>query len=70
MAQLAQRVEKIRNGTAAASDGSALAIAATHRDADGHLLGPHTAVVKFLNVIRPTVTVPWFLTFAAHALHR
>lgn len=23
-----------------------------------------------LNVIRPTVTVTWFLTFAAHALHR
>ncbi|WP_373307095.1 cytochrome P450 [Streptomyces longisporoflavus] len=41
-----------------------------HHDADGTPLDPHTAAVEVLNVIRPTVAVAWFLTFAGHALHR
>ncbi|OKK22280.1 cytochrome [Streptomyces sp. CB00455] len=50
--------------------GSALEAVARHRDLDGNLLDPHTAAVELLNIIRPTVAVAWFATFAAHALHR
>jgi len=35
-----------------------------------HLRDPHTRAVELLNVIRPTVALSWFVTFAAHALHR
>ncbi|GLX97301.1 cytochrome P450 [Herbidospora sp. NBRC 101105] len=41
-----------------------------HRDADGEPLNPRLAAVEMLNVIRPTVAVAWYVTFAAHALHR
>ncbi|MFB6616503.1 cytochrome P450 [Streptomyces sp. NPDC085524] len=43
---------------------------ALHRDPDGSPLDPHTAAVELLNIIRPTVAVTWYVTFAAHALHR
>lgn len=43
---------------------------ALHRDAAGELLDPRTAAVEVLNILRPTVAVTWFATFAAHALHR
>ncbi|MFJ8803437.1 cytochrome P450 [Streptomyces sp. NPDC102487] len=69
-ARLAQRVENIRNGGAEAPAGSVLEAVVQHRDADGLLLEPRTAAVEILNVIRPTVAVAWFITFAAHALHR
>ncbi|MFH8487763.1 cytochrome P450 [Streptomyces longisporoflavus] len=69
-ARLARMIEDIRAGTEEAPAGSVLAAVATHQDADGQLLEPHTAAVEVLNVIRPTVAVTWFVTFAAHALHR
>ncbi|MGW6707711.1 cytochrome P450 [Streptomyces sp. NPDC054956] len=50
--------------------GTVLETVALHREPDGALLDPHTAAVELLNVIRPTVAVTWFVTFAAHALHR
>ncbi|MFI2780453.1 cytochrome P450 [Streptomyces sp. ALB3] len=69
-ARLARHIEEIRAGTGEAPKGSVPATVAGHRDADGRLLDPRTAAVEVLNVIRPTVAVAWFLTFAAHALHR
>ncbi|MFD6418657.1 cytochrome P450 [Streptomyces sp. NPDC060194] len=71
-ARLARLVQANQSGTAdePAPVGSVLATVAAHRDADGRLVDPHTAAVEILNVIRPTVAVAWFLTFAAHALHR
>ncbi|MFD9204579.1 cytochrome P450, partial [Streptomyces anthocyanicus] len=69
-AWLARQVEAVRNGREKAPAGSVLATAAAHADADGQPLDAHTAAVEILNVIRPTVAVTWFLTFAAHALHR
>ena len=42
---------------------------AHHRGADGELLEPRIAAVEVLNIIRPTVAIAWFVTFAAHALH-
>ncbi|MFH8492378.1 cytochrome P450 [Streptomyces longisporoflavus] len=68
--RLAGRVERIRSGTEEAPAGSVLETVAAHHDADGTPLDPHTAAVEVLNVIRPTVAVAWFLTFAGHALHR
>jgi fatty-acid peroxygenase len=50
--------------------GSALAAVAEHADAVGAPLDEHVAAVELLNVLRPTVAVCWFVTFAGHALHR
>ncbi len=63
----------IRTATAAgdvAAPDSALRRVALHRDDTGHLLSAHTAAVEVLNIIRPATAVAWFVTFAAHALHR
>lgn len=49
--------------------GSALAAIAELTDATGEPLGARVAAVELLNVLRPTVAVCWFVTFAAHALH-
>ncbi|MEV5975146.1 cytochrome P450 [Streptomyces sp. NPDC051921] len=49
---------------------TALEAVARHRDVDGTLLDPHTAAVELLNIVRPTIAIAWFATFAAHALHR
>lgn len=73
--RLARRIEAVRRsaagpGTSGARPGSALEAVARHHDADGGLLDPHTAAVEVLNIVRPTVAVSWFLTYAAHALHR
>nr|SBO95678.1 Cytochrome P450 [Nonomuraea gerenzanensis] len=69
-AWLGDLVRRVRDGAAQAAPGSALEVVTRHRDADGELLDPRVAAVELLNVIRPTVAVCWFLTFAAHALHR
>ncbi|GGS94533.1 fatty-acid peroxygenase [Planobispora rosea] len=63
-------VEYVRDGVATVPAGSALDVVAHHRDADGEQLDPHTAAVELLNIIRPTTAVCWFVSFAAHALHR
>ncbi|MFK4149201.1 cytochrome P450 [Streptomyces sp. NPDC004065] len=68
--RLARLIADVRSGRTAAPAGSMLDRVARHRDADGERLGPHTAAVELLNVLRPTVAVSWFVAFAAHALHR
>jgi fatty-acid peroxygenase len=67
-AWLAGLVEEVRAGSATAATGSALDVITRHRDVDGGLLDPHTAAVELLNVIRPTVAVCWFVSYAGHAL--
>jgi fatty-acid peroxygenase len=69
-AWLARLVEDVRAGTASAPDGSVLDAVVRHRDMDGRLLGPRTAAVELLNVIRPTVAVCWFVSYAGHAMRR
>ncbi|RCW39713.1 fatty-acid peroxygenase [Halopolyspora algeriensis] len=69
-AWLAHLVQEVRDGTTTVPAGSAVDVVTWHRDADGALLSPRTAAVELLNVLRPTVAVCWFVTFAAHALHR
>lgn len=65
---LGQQVEQARRQPAPA--GSALALIAAHRDADGQPLPPRVAAVELLNVLRPTVAVARFSTFAALALYK
>ncbi|MEV7558822.1 cytochrome P450 [Streptomyces sp. NPDC089795] len=67
---LAGLITDVRAAPEADSTGSALEAVAWHRDLDGALLDPRTAAVELLNIIRPTVAIAWFATFAAHALHR
>ena len=67
-AWLARLVSDVREGAATASTGSPLDVVVRHRDADGLLLDPHTAAVELLNIIRPTVAVCWFVSYAGHAL--
>ena len=62
-------VQRVRAGTSAAPDGSALQAVAAHRDLDGQLLDARVAAVELLNLLRPTVAIDRFITFAALALH-
>ncbi|MFZ5479492.1 MAG: cytochrome P450 [Myxococcota bacterium] len=61
-------VTAAREGQVAAPEGSAIALVAAHRELDGRPLDEHTAAVELLNVLRPTVAVAWWITFAAVAL--
>ncbi|MCW2142291.1 cytochrome P450 [Actinoplanes cyaneus] len=51
-------------------DDSVLSQVASLTETDGRRLEPKRAAVELLNIIRPTVAVSWFVTFAGHALHR
>ncbi|GAA4608016.1 fatty-acid peroxygenase [Actinoplanes octamycinicus] len=64
---LARVIEHARTGE---PDDSVLDLVARHTGTDGRLLTPERAAVELLNVLRPTVAVSWFVTFAGHALHR
>ncbi|WP_299537143.1 cytochrome P450 [uncultured Streptomyces sp.] len=70
--RIASLVERERQRAAGpgAADDSPFRTVTGHRDADGSPLPTHTAAVEVLNILRPTVAVTWFATFAAHALHR
>jgi fatty-acid peroxygenase len=62
-------VRAVRAGQLDPPAGSPLQVVASHRDLDGELLDPRTAAVELLNIVRPTVAVAWFVSFAALALH-
>ena len=66
---LSDLVEQVRAGTLDAPEGSALRTVAEHRELDGELLEPRIAAVEMNNVLRPTVAVARWITFAALALH-
>ena len=63
-------IEEIRAGRLNPPDESAAWVVAMHRDLKGDLLDRHTAAVELINVLRPTVAVSVFITFAALALHQ
>lgn len=72
---LTRLIVATRNGAAGSlsdttGSESVVELVAHHRDADGGLLKPRIAAVELLNILRPTVAVSWFVTFAAHAMHR
>jgi fatty-acid peroxygenase len=62
-------VEGVRDGLLRPPEEAAAHVVAWHRDPDGELLRPDVAAADLLNVLRPTVAVSVFITFAAHALH-
>ncbi|WNO54699.1 cytochrome P450 [Stakelama saccharophila] len=62
-------IHALRDGRLAADSQTPIARLATFRDANGALLDRKTAGVELLNLLRPTVAVARFLTFAGLALH-
>jgi fatty-acid peroxygenase len=62
-------VARVRAGSLAVEQGSALHRLAAHVDADGAPLTREVAAVELLNLLRPTVAVAWYLVHVAHALH-
>ena len=67
---LAGLVERVRDGSQSAAEGTALHAVATHPDPGGQVLDSRIAAVELLNVLRPTVAVDRFIVFAALALHQ
>ncbi|HEY8544278.1 MAG TPA: cytochrome P450, partial [Acidimicrobiales bacterium] len=63
-----QLIEDVRAGVLTAPEGRALHTIAAHRDHEDQLLAPDIAAVELLNVLRPTVAIDRFITFAALAL--
>lgn len=62
-------IDDIRSSKRKPPPHSAAAVIAAHRDEDGALLDKKAAAVELINVLRPTVAVGRFITFAALALH-
>lgn len=62
-------LEQARGGALDLPEASPAHVIATHCDADGRLLDPAVAAVELINVLRPTVAIAWYITFAALALH-
>jgi fatty-acid peroxygenase len=63
-------IERVRAGELAVEEGRAAQVIAGHRDGDGRLLDTEVARVELLNVLRPTVAVARYVTFAALALQQ
>ncbi|KPQ36449.1 MAG: fatty-acid peroxygenase [Phormidesmis priestleyi Ana] len=66
-------IESVRAGQLTASanrpSNSALLVIAEHKNLDGTLLDPQIAAVELINVLRPTLAIGRYITFAALALH-
>lgn len=62
-------IEAVRDGRLNPPEGGALRTVAFHRELDGKLLETRIAAVELINVLRPTVAVARFVTFAALALY-
>ncbi len=58
----------VRAGLLQVPASSPLHVMAHHTELDGALLTPEDAAVELINVIRPTVALSWYITFAALAL--
>ncbi len=63
-------IEQVRAGRLEAPEDSALWAMAQHRDLTGNLLDKRIAAVDLLNVLRPTVAIARYVTFAALTLHK
>ncbi len=62
-------ISKIRSGHPRVPAGSPAHAIAWHQDLDGELLDTKIAAIELVNLLRPTVAVDRFVTFAAVALH-
>ncbi|HEY9771763.1 MAG TPA: cytochrome P450 [Coleofasciculaceae cyanobacterium] len=63
-------IEQVRNNQLEIPEDSAAYAIAMHRDLEGKLLNKHTAAVELINILRPTVAIARYVTFAALALHQ
>jgi fatty-acid peroxygenase len=63
-------IERARSGALEVEEGRAVHAIAWHRDGEGRLLDTQVARVELINVLRPTVAVARFITFAALALRQ
>lgn len=63
------KIEDIRNGRLGIADDAPAAMIASHRDLGGELLPASIAAIELINILRPTLAVANFITFAALALH-
>jgi fatty-acid peroxygenase len=63
-------IRKARDGEVHVEQQSALYVMAHHRELNGERLPEKTAAVELINVLRPTVAISWYVTFAALALHQ
>jgi fatty-acid peroxygenase len=61
-------IARIRDGSRDVPPERAAYALAWRRDFDGSLLDPDVAAVELINVLRPTVAIACFVTFAAMAL--
>jgi fatty-acid peroxygenase len=62
-------IADVRAGRLHPPAGSALDVISRHHDHRGRLLDADVAANELLNVVRPTVAVAYFVTFAALAMH-
>lgn len=62
-------VRRVRAGELSPPEASALHAIAWYRGLNGELLDPEDAAVEIINVLRPTVAIERYVTFAALALH-
>ena len=62
-------IEQVRTDQLEVPEESATHVIAWHRCLDGKLLDKRIAAVEIINVLRPTVAVARYVTFAALALH-
>jgi fatty-acid peroxygenase len=63
-------VEHVRDGRLAPPAESALHVIAGYRGAERAMLPTEICAVELINILRPTVAIARFMTFAALALHR
>ncbi len=63
-------IEGVRAGRITSPEDSAAHVIAFHRDEAGALLPPEVGAVEMLNILRPTVAVARFMTFAVLGLHQ
>lgn len=61
--------ERARSGEIRPPAGSPFVAIVEHHDAGGRPLDPEVCAVELLNLIRPTIAIARFMTFAALALH-
>ena len=62
-------IENVRHAPLARDQRTPIETIALHRDENGQVLSTRVARVELLNILRPTVAVARFITFAALALH-
>ena len=62
-------VDDVRSERLRAPEASALQAIAGHRDEHGEPLSTPVAAVELINILRPTVAIAHYVTFAALALH-